>query len=175
MSHLTPSSYIFWPRDGWASVPVNLHEMSPVIESINWIIYLYHSTEDKTGKGYILGSPSIRVTELERNLSPAFVCLARALLHSSMLLGTYTDKKVTQPLLLSSPYLLPVCPPHLNCNFHMMNSYCPTLGGSFLESQIKKLPCLPGNSESDDREAKGCGRILLGSPSKRYWITGRGT
>ncbi|XP_009952271.1 PREDICTED: E3 ubiquitin-protein ligase RNF213-like [Leptosomus discolor] len=51
------------------------------------------TSEDKTGKGYILGSPSIRRIELERDLSPASVCLARALLHSSMLLGFYTDKQ----------------------------------------------------------------------------------
>ncbi|XP_065501150.1 E3 ubiquitin-protein ligase rnf213-alpha-like [Caloenas nicobarica] len=60
-------------------------------------------TEDKTEKGYILGSPSIRVIELERDLSPASVCLARALLHSSMLLGTYTDKEAILSLMTEKP------------------------------------------------------------------------
>ncbi|KAM6093566.1 E3 ubiquitin-protein ligase rnf213-alpha-like [Chlamydotis macqueenii] len=60
-------------------------------------------TEDKTGKGYILGSPLIRRIELERNLSPASVCLARALLHSSMLLGIYTDKQAILSLMTEKP------------------------------------------------------------------------
>ncbi|XP_074426105.1 E3 ubiquitin-protein ligase rnf213-alpha-like isoform X2 [Larus michahellis] len=60
-------------------------------------------TEDKTGKGYILGSPSIRIIELERDLSPASVCLARALLHSSMLLGIYTDKQAILSLMTKKP------------------------------------------------------------------------
>ncbi|XP_029898687.1 E3 ubiquitin-protein ligase rnf213-alpha-like isoform X1 [Aquila chrysaetos chrysaetos] len=60
-------------------------------------------TEDKTGKGYILGSPSIRTIELERDLSPASVCLARALLHSSMLLGIYTDKQAILSLMAEKP------------------------------------------------------------------------
>ncbi|XP_074996114.1 E3 ubiquitin-protein ligase rnf213-alpha-like isoform X2 [Calonectris borealis] len=60
-------------------------------------------TEDKTGKGYILGSPSIRRIELERDLSPASVCLARALLHSSMLLGIYTDKQAILSLMTEKP------------------------------------------------------------------------
>ncbi|PKU43384.1 hypothetical protein llap_6310 [Limosa lapponica baueri] len=60
-------------------------------------------TEDKTGKGYILGSPLIRRIELERDLSPASVCLARALLHSSMLLGIYTDKQATLSLMTKKP------------------------------------------------------------------------
>ncbi|KAM9245412.1 E3 ubiquitin-protein ligase rnf213-alpha-like [Leptosomus discolor] len=60
-------------------------------------------SEDKTGKGYILGSPSIRRIELERDLSPASVCLARALLHSSMLLGFYTDKQAILSLMTEKP------------------------------------------------------------------------
>ncbi|KAM6211439.1 E3 ubiquitin-protein ligase rnf213-alpha-like [Sarcoramphus papa] len=60
-------------------------------------------TEDKTGKGYILGSPSIRRIELERDLSPASVCLARALLHSSMLLGICTDKQAILSLMTEKP------------------------------------------------------------------------
>ncbi|XP_056183966.1 E3 ubiquitin-protein ligase rnf213-alpha-like isoform X3 [Falco biarmicus] len=60
-------------------------------------------TEDKTGKGYILGSPSIRRIELERDLSPASVCLARALLHCSMLLGIYTDKQAILSLMTEKP------------------------------------------------------------------------
>nr|XP_009926083.1 PREDICTED: E3 ubiquitin-protein ligase RNF213-like [Haliaeetus albicilla] len=60
-------------------------------------------TEDKTGKGYILGSPSIRTNELERDLSPASVCLARALLPSSMLLGIYTDKQAILSLMAEKP------------------------------------------------------------------------
>ncbi|XP_065534706.1 E3 ubiquitin-protein ligase RNF213-like isoform X4 [Lathamus discolor] len=60
-------------------------------------------TQDRTGKGYILGSPSIRRTELERDLSPASVCLARVLLHSSMLLGIYTDKEAILSLMTEKP------------------------------------------------------------------------
>ncbi|XP_074672203.1 E3 ubiquitin-protein ligase rnf213-alpha-like isoform X1 [Strix aluco] len=60
-------------------------------------------TEDKTVKGYILGSPSIRRIELERDLSPASVCLARALLHSSMILGLYTDKQAILSLMTEKP------------------------------------------------------------------------
>ncbi|KAM4682179.1 E3 ubiquitin-protein ligase rnf213-alpha-like isoform 3-T3 [Amazona ochrocephala] len=60
-------------------------------------------THDRTGKGYILGSPSIRRIELERDLSPASVCLARALLHSSMLLGIYTDKRAILSLMTEKP------------------------------------------------------------------------
>ncbi|XP_074938739.1 E3 ubiquitin-protein ligase rnf213-alpha-like isoform X2 [Phalacrocorax aristotelis] len=60
-------------------------------------------TEDRTGKGYILGSPLIQKIELERDLSPASVCLARALLHSSMLLGFYTDKQAILSLMTEKP------------------------------------------------------------------------
>ncbi|KAM9300337.1 E3 ubiquitin-protein ligase rnf213-alpha-like [Morus bassanus] len=60
-------------------------------------------TEDRTGKGYILGSPLIRKIESERDLSPASVCLARALLHSSMLLGIYTDKQAILSLMTEKP------------------------------------------------------------------------
>ncbi|XP_032847063.2 E3 ubiquitin-protein ligase rnf213-alpha-like [Tyto alba] len=60
-------------------------------------------TKCKTEKGYILGSPSTRVIELERDLSPASVCLARALLHSSMLLGIYTDKQAILSLMTEKP------------------------------------------------------------------------
>ncbi|XP_014821245.1 PREDICTED: E3 ubiquitin-protein ligase RNF213-like [Calidris pugnax] len=60
-------------------------------------------TEDETGRGYILGSPLKRRIELERDLSPASVCLARALLHSSMLLGICTDKQATLSLMTKKP------------------------------------------------------------------------
>ncbi|XP_026713188.1 E3 ubiquitin-protein ligase rnf213-alpha-like [Athene cunicularia] len=59
--------------------------------------------EDKTVKGYILGSPSTRRIELERDLSPASVCLARVLLHSSMMLGLYTDKQAILSLMTEKP------------------------------------------------------------------------
>ncbi|XP_075580950.1 E3 ubiquitin-protein ligase rnf213-alpha-like [Pelecanus crispus] len=60
-------------------------------------------TEDKTEKGYILGSPPLRRNELERCLSPACVSLARALLHSSLLLGIYTDKQAILDLMKKEP------------------------------------------------------------------------
>ncbi|KAM6439343.1 E3 ubiquitin-protein ligase rnf213-alpha-like isoform 2-T2 [Rhynochetos jubatus] len=60
-------------------------------------------TVDKTGKGYILGSPSTRRIDLERDLSPASVCLARVLLHSSMLLGIYTNKQEFLSLMTEKP------------------------------------------------------------------------
>ncbi|XP_074786497.1 E3 ubiquitin-protein ligase rnf213-alpha-like [Athene noctua] len=56
-------------------------------------------TEDRTEKGYILGSPLSRRNELERCLSPACVGLARTLLHSSLLLGLYSDKKAVLDLM----------------------------------------------------------------------------
>ncbi|XP_074663829.1 E3 ubiquitin-protein ligase rnf213-alpha-like isoform X2 [Strix aluco] len=56
-------------------------------------------TEDTTEKGYILGSPLSRGNDLERCLSPACVGLARALLHSSLLLGLYSDKKAILDLM----------------------------------------------------------------------------
>ncbi|XP_044870401.1 E3 ubiquitin-protein ligase RNF213-like [Mauremys mutica] len=50
-------------------------------------------TKDKTERGYVLGCPSARNNETERDLPAAAVCIARALLHSSMLLGTFTDRQ----------------------------------------------------------------------------------
>ncbi|XP_050770500.1 E3 ubiquitin-protein ligase rnf213-alpha-like [Gymnogyps californianus] len=60
-------------------------------------------TEDKTEKGYILESPHLRRNEVERCLSPACVGLARALLHSSLLLGIYADKQAIQDLMKEEP------------------------------------------------------------------------
>ncbi|XP_062457519.1 E3 ubiquitin-protein ligase rnf213-alpha-like [Rhea pennata] len=56
-------------------------------------------TEDKTKTGYLLESPSLRRNDLERSLSPACVALARALLHSALLLGTCTDKQAILDLM----------------------------------------------------------------------------
>ncbi|XP_026723316.1 E3 ubiquitin-protein ligase RNF213-like, partial [Athene cunicularia] len=58
-----------------------------------------NTTENKMEKGYILGSPLSRRNELERCLSPACVGLARTLLHSSLLLGLYSDKKAVLDLM----------------------------------------------------------------------------
>ncbi|XP_026723296.1 E3 ubiquitin-protein ligase RNF213-like [Athene cunicularia] len=58
-----------------------------------------NTTEDRTERGYILGSPLSRRNELERCLSPACVGLARTLLHSSLLLGLYSDKKAVLDLM----------------------------------------------------------------------------
>ncbi|KAM6326807.1 E3 ubiquitin-protein ligase RNF213-like [Alca torda] len=60
-------------------------------------------TKDKTEKGYILESPLSRRNELERCLSPACVSLARALLHSSLLLGVHADKKAILDLMKEEP------------------------------------------------------------------------
>nr|XP_013804530.1 PREDICTED: E3 ubiquitin-protein ligase RNF213-like [Apteryx mantelli mantelli] len=49
-------------------------------------------TVDKTEKGYLLESPSLRRNDLEWSLSPACMGLARALLHSALLLGACADK-----------------------------------------------------------------------------------
>ncbi|XP_009867566.1 PREDICTED: E3 ubiquitin-protein ligase RNF213-like, partial [Apaloderma vittatum] len=60
-------------------------------------------TKDKTEKGYILKSPLSRRNEVERCLSPACVSLVRALLHSSLLLGIYTDKRAILDLMKKEP------------------------------------------------------------------------
>ncbi|EMP27441.1 hypothetical protein UY3_15462 [Chelonia mydas] len=60
-------------------------------------------TKDKTERGYVLGSPSSRNTETERDLPAASVCIARALLHSSMLLGTFTDRQSILELMKVKP------------------------------------------------------------------------
>ncbi|XP_063178349.1 E3 ubiquitin-protein ligase rnf213-alpha-like isoform X3 [Chroicocephalus ridibundus] len=60
-------------------------------------------TKDKTEKGYILESPLSQRNELERCLSPACVSLARALLHSSLLLGVHADKKAILDLMKEEP------------------------------------------------------------------------
>ncbi|XP_062496366.1 E3 ubiquitin-protein ligase RNF213-like isoform X4 [Pezoporus occidentalis] len=60
-------------------------------------------SEDTTEKGYILESPISRMTEPERCLSPACVALARALLHSSLLLGIYIDKQAILDLMREKP------------------------------------------------------------------------
>ncbi|XP_067411298.1 E3 ubiquitin-protein ligase rnf213-alpha-like isoform X2 [Emydura macquarii macquarii] len=61
------------------------------------------NTKDKTERGYVLGSPSSRNNETERDLSTASVCIARALLHSSMLLGTFTDRQSILELMKVKP------------------------------------------------------------------------
>ncbi|KAM6032909.1 E3 ubiquitin-protein ligase rnf213-alpha-like isoform 2-T2 [Chlamydotis macqueenii] len=61
------------------------------------------NTKDKTEKGYILESPLLRRNELERCLSPACVGLARALLHSSFLLGIYAEKGAILDLMKEEP------------------------------------------------------------------------
>ncbi|XP_068024256.1 E3 ubiquitin-protein ligase rnf213-alpha-like [Melanerpes formicivorus] len=60
-------------------------------------------TGDQTEKGYILASPSTRRNDLERSLSPACVGLARALLHSTLLLGTSTDRQAVLDLMKEKP------------------------------------------------------------------------
>ncbi|XP_063997715.1 E3 ubiquitin-protein ligase rnf213-alpha-like [Pogoniulus pusillus] len=60
-------------------------------------------TGDQTEKGYILQSPTTRRSELERSLSPACVSLARALLHSTLLLGTSTDRQAVLDLMKEKP------------------------------------------------------------------------
>ncbi|XP_042653147.1 E3 ubiquitin-protein ligase rnf213-alpha-like [Tyto alba] len=60
-------------------------------------------TTDKTEKGYILESPLLRRNELERCLSPACIGLARALLHSSLLLGIYANKEAIIDLIKKKP------------------------------------------------------------------------
>ncbi|CAM4686184.1 unnamed protein product [Lepidochelys kempii] len=60
-------------------------------------------TKDKTERGYVLGSPSSRNKETERDLPAASVCIARALLHSSMLLGTFTDRQSILELMKVKP------------------------------------------------------------------------
>ncbi|KAM6240959.1 E3 ubiquitin-protein ligase rnf213-alpha-like [Porphyrio hochstetteri] len=60
-------------------------------------------TKDRTERGYILEGPLSRRNELERCLSPACVGLARALLHSSFLLGIYTDKHAVLDLMKEKP------------------------------------------------------------------------
>ncbi|XP_043373130.1 E3 ubiquitin-protein ligase rnf213-alpha-like isoform X4 [Dermochelys coriacea] len=60
-------------------------------------------TKDKTERGYVLGSPSSRNNETERDLPAASVSIARALLHSSMLLGTFTDTQSILELMKVKP------------------------------------------------------------------------
>ncbi|XP_065259536.1 E3 ubiquitin-protein ligase rnf213-alpha-like [Emys orbicularis] len=60
-------------------------------------------TKDKTERGYVLGSPSSRNNETERDLPATSVCIARALLHSSMLLGTFTDRQSILELMKVKP------------------------------------------------------------------------
>ncbi|XP_055559911.1 E3 ubiquitin-protein ligase rnf213-alpha-like isoform X6 [Falco cherrug] len=60
-------------------------------------------TTDKTEKGYILESPLVRRNDSERCLSPACVSLARALLHSSLLLGVYIDQQAILDLMKRKP------------------------------------------------------------------------
>ncbi|KAM6364551.1 LOW QUALITY PROTEIN: E3 ubiquitin-protein ligase rnf213-alpha-like [Pluvialis apricaria] len=64
---------------------------------------LEDSTKDKTERGYILESPLLRRNELERCLLPACVALARALLHSSLLLGVHADKQAVLDLMKEKP------------------------------------------------------------------------
>ncbi|XP_065450526.1 E3 ubiquitin-protein ligase RNF213-like [Chrysemys picta bellii] len=59
--------------------------------------------KDKTERGYVLGSPSSRNNETERDLPATSVCIARALLHSSMLLGTFTDRQSILELMKVKP------------------------------------------------------------------------
>ncbi|XP_030418159.1 E3 ubiquitin-protein ligase RNF213-like isoform X2 [Gopherus evgoodei] len=61
------------------------------------------TTEDKTERGYVLGNPSSRNNETERDLPATSVCIARALLHSSMLLGTFTDRQSILKLMKVKP------------------------------------------------------------------------
>ncbi|KAH1171530.1 hypothetical protein KIL84_007148, partial [Mauremys mutica] len=61
------------------------------------------TTKDKTERGYMLGNPSARNNETERDLPAAAVCIARALLHSSMLLGTFTDRQSILELMKVKP------------------------------------------------------------------------
>ncbi|XP_014383269.2 E3 ubiquitin-protein ligase RNF213-like, partial [Alligator sinensis] len=61
------------------------------------------TSEDRTERGYILGTPDSRSSEAERDLPAASVCLARALLHSSMLLGTFTDRQSILNLMKKKP------------------------------------------------------------------------
>ncbi|KYO41916.1 E3 ubiquitin-protein ligase RNF213 [Alligator mississippiensis] len=61
------------------------------------------TSEDRTERGYILGSPDSRSSEAERDLPAASVCLARVLLHSSMLLGTFTDRQSILNLMKKKP------------------------------------------------------------------------
>nr|XP_025039321.1 E3 ubiquitin-protein ligase RNF213-like [Pelodiscus sinensis] len=60
-------------------------------------------TKDKTETGYVLGSPTSRNNEPERDLPAASVCMARALLHSAMLLGTLTDRQSILELMKVKP------------------------------------------------------------------------
>ncbi|KAM7163185.1 E3 ubiquitin-protein ligase rnf213-alpha-like isoform 1-T1 [Macrochelys suwanniensis] len=61
------------------------------------------TTKDKTERGYVLGSPSSRNNETERDLPATSICIARALLHSSMLLGTFTDRQSILELMKVKP------------------------------------------------------------------------
>ncbi|KAH1171819.1 hypothetical protein KIL84_007437, partial [Mauremys mutica] len=61
------------------------------------------TTRDKTERGYVLESPSARNNETERDLPATAVCIARALLHSSMLLGTFTDRQSILELMKEKP------------------------------------------------------------------------
>ncbi|KYO18317.1 hypothetical protein Y1Q_0012798 [Alligator mississippiensis] len=60
-------------------------------------------SKDIIERGYILGSPGSRSREGERDLPPASVCLARVLLHSSMLLGTFTECQSVLNLMKEKP------------------------------------------------------------------------
>ncbi|XP_075784969.1 E3 ubiquitin-protein ligase rnf213-alpha-like isoform X2 [Pelodiscus sinensis] len=60
-------------------------------------------TKDKTETGYVLGSPTSRNNEPERDLPAASVCMARVLLHSAMLLGTLTDRQSILELMKVKP------------------------------------------------------------------------
>ncbi|XP_074854696.1 E3 ubiquitin-protein ligase rnf213-alpha-like [Carettochelys insculpta] len=60
-------------------------------------------TQDRTERGYVLGSPSTRNNEPERDLPAASVCITRALLHSAMLLGTFIDRQSILELMKVKP------------------------------------------------------------------------
>ncbi|XP_014379404.2 E3 ubiquitin-protein ligase RNF213-like [Alligator sinensis] len=60
-------------------------------------------SKDIIERGYILESPGSRSIEGERDLPPASVCLARVLLHSSMLLGTFTERQSVLNLMKEKP------------------------------------------------------------------------
>lgn len=116
------------------------------------------STKDKTEKGYVLESPGLRRNEPERCLSPACVGLARALLHSSLLLGIQADKRVSH---------------HHHC---AVRSLQPSLGGDVPVSLTEEnLLHLPGDSRLDERATGGRGRVLLGPPSERRGVPGGST